>query len=181
VEPEDELILLGRLGRPWGLRGELLFHPENTGGLPFHRKIARIRPEGAPEPVAVDSWRTDGAGRLFLRLAGIETPEGAGAFAGRPVYVTPDELPKPASTGENDAGAWYVYQLAGLAVLYPDGAEAGRVLDVEPGAAGANDVLVIETPGGGELRVPFVRAVVLEVNPAGGRVVIRRLEEEEVP
>jgi 16S rRNA processing protein RimM len=181
LEPEDELILLGRLGRTWGLLGELLFHPENSGGLPFHRKITRVRLEGAPEPVTVDSWRTDGSGRLFLRLAGIETPEGAGTFAGRPVYVSPDELPKPGSPGENVAGVWYVYQLVGLTARYPDGAAAGRIVDVEPGAGGANDVLVIETPGGGELLVPFVRAVVLAVDPGGGKVILRRMEEEEVP
>ena len=181
MEPEDELILLGRLGRPWGLRGELLFHPENSGGLPFHRKISRVRLEGAPEPVTVDSWRTDGSGRLYLRLAGIETPEGAGTFAGRSVYVFPDELPKRGSPGKNGADFWYVFQLVGLAACYPDGAAAGRIVDVEPGAGGANDVLVIETPGGGELLVPFVRAVVLAVDPVDGKVILRRMEEEEVP
>lgn len=178
MAPEDELILLGRLGRPWGLRGELAFRPENSGGLPFHRKIARIRLEGAPEPFTVESWRADGSGRLYLRLAGVETPEGAGAFAGRSVFVSPNELPVP---GENGDGVWYVYRLVGLAVRYADGSEAGRITDVEPGAGGAADVLVIETPEGGELLVPFVRAVVLAVEPDAGRVVIRRMEEEEVP
>ncbi|HUT98549.1 MAG TPA: ribosome maturation factor RimM [bacterium] len=179
MEPEDELILLGRLGRPWGLRGELAFRPENSGGLPFHEKITRVLLGG--EPFTVESWRTDGSGRLYLRLAGVETPEGAGVFAGRSVYVSPDELPVHGSPGENGAGVWYVYRLVGLAARYADGGEAGRIVGVEPGAGGAADVLVIETPGGGELLVPFVRAVVLAVDPDGGRVVIRRMEEEEVP
>jgi 16S rRNA processing protein RimM len=176
VAPEDELILLGRLGRPWGLRGELAFRPENSGGLPFHEKIGRV--VVGDESYTVVSWRADGSGRLFLRLAGVETPEGAGVFAGRSVYVSPDGLPVP---GENGAGVWYVYRLVGLTARYADGGEAGRITDVEPGAGGAADVLVIETPEGGELLVPFVRAVVLEVDPDAGRVVIRRMEEEEVP
>jgi 16S rRNA processing protein RimM len=175
LTPEDEAILLGRLGRPWGLRGELRFLPENTGGLPFHERITRVRLDG--RPFTVDSWRADGSGRLYLHLAGIESPETAAALAGRPVYVSPDELPPP---GENGAGVWYVYRLVGLAACYDDGGEAGRIAGVEPGAGGAADVLVIETPGGGELLVPFVRAVVLAVDPDGGRVVIRRMEEEEV-
>jgi len=178
LEPGNELILLGRMGRPWGLRGELAFRPENAGGLPFHEQITRVRLDG--ESHTVDSWRVDGSGRLYLRIAGVETPEDAGAFAGRSVYVSPDELPVCGASGEDGAGVWYVYRLVGLAARYDDGEDAGRIAGVEPGAGGAADVLVIETPGGGELLVPFVRALVLAVDPDGGVVVIRRLEEEEV-
>jgi 16S rRNA processing protein RimM len=174
LEKNDELVLLGRLGRPWGLRGELMFRPENAGALPFHLNFTALFIEGVEEPLEVEGWRVDGSGRLYLHLRGIDAPEGARALSDRPVYVRRADLP------ETGAGVWYVYRLVGLTARYPDGTPAGRIVDVEPGAGAANDVLVVETPEGGELLVPFVRAVVLSVDPEGGRVVLRRMSEDEV-
>ncbi|MCK4593132.1 16S rRNA processing protein RimM, partial [bacterium] len=169
---DNELVLLGRLCRPWGLRGELLFQPEHDGTLPFHTNFTEVHLEGVEKPVAVDGWRVDGSGRLYLRLHGIETREEAKPFSDRLVYVHRDELPE---TGE---GVYYVYQLVDLTVLYEDGVEVGRILRVEPGAGGANDVLVVKTPRGEERLFPFARAAVVSIDPEAGRVVLRRMGEE---
>lgn len=174
VEKDDELILLGRLGRAWGLQGELLFRPENDGGLRFHRRFTVVFVEGVVGPQDVEGWREDGSGKLYLQLRGIETPEAAKALSDSPVYVQRAALPE---TGE---GVWYVYQLVGLSVLYEDGAEIGEVVAVEPGAGGADDVVVVRTPRGGERLFPFNMAVVVSLDLKSGRMVLRRMEEEEV-
>lgn len=64
--------------------------------------------------------------------------------------------------------AWYDHQLVGLDVVR-DGAVVGRVLRVEHFPS--QDLLIVRTHTG-EVMVPFVAALVPEVNVAAGRVVI---------
>lgn len=171
---DNGLVLLGRLCRVWGLRGELLFQPENDGALPYHRNFSSLHLEDVDRPYPVDGWRIDGSGRLYIHLCGIDGPEEAKSFSDRLVYVHRDELPE---TGE---GVYYVYRLVDMTANYEDGEEAGRIVSIEPGAGGANDVLVVKTPQGEERLFPFVKTVVVSIDPEAGRVILRRLGEEEV-
>jgi len=65
--------------------------------------------------------------------------------------------------------AWYDHQLVGLDVLR-EGAKAGEVVRVEhlPG----QDLLVVRVEDGTEVLVPFVKAIVPEVDVAAGRVTV---------
>lgn len=65
--------------------------------------------------------------------------------------------------------AWYDHQLAGLDVRR-DGATVGQVVRVDH--LPAQDLLVIRDLGGSEVLVPFVRAIVPEVDVDGGFVVV---------
>jgi 16S rRNA processing protein RimM len=56
-----------------------------------------------------------------------------------------------------------------LAAVGPDGVELGKVREVVH--APASDLLVLDTANG-EVLVPFVHAIVPEVDLAGGRVVL---------
>ncbi|OJX70065.1 MAG: ribosome maturation factor RimM [Micrococcales bacterium 73-13] len=64
--------------------------------------------------------------------------------------------------------AWYYHQLVGLRVLR-DGVELGRVVRVDE--LPAQDLLAVETAHG-EVLVPFVKAIVTEVDVAGGTVTV---------
>ncbi|MGC5077536.1 ribosome maturation factor RimM [Agrococcus sp. DT81.2] len=76
-----------------------------------------------------------------------------------------DQDPTEVST---EPDAWYVHQLAGLEV-WRDGARIGRVVRVDP--MPAQDMLIIEIDGT-EAMVPFVKAIVPEVDLRAGRIVI---------
>lgn len=77
--------------------------------------------------------------------------------------------------------AWFVHQLAGLEV-HRDGARIGRVVRVDP--MPAQDMLIIDLDGT-EAMVPFVKAIVPEVDLRAGRIVITPppglLEELDAP
>jgi 16S rRNA processing protein RimM len=60
--------------------------------------------------------------------------------------------------------------LIGLAAVTPDGEALGEVLRVDH--APAHDNLVLRRPDGRTALVPFVTAMVPEVDLAGGRVVM---------
>jgi 16S rRNA processing protein RimM len=76
----------------------------------------------------------------------------------------------PADESPADPDEFYDHQLVGLAAYDEDGTALGTVAGLLHG--GAQDLLRIATPDGREALVPFVKALVPEVDVPGGRVVI---------
>ena len=103
-------------------------------------------------------------GVLLVRFAGITDREAAAELRGRTLSVDAAELPDL-----TDPDEFYDHQLEGLAAVGPDGATLGRVREVVH--APASDLLVLDTAHG-EVLVPFVQAIVPEVDLAAGRVVL---------
>jgi 16S rRNA processing protein RimM len=158
---------LGRLGRPHGLRGELVLHLFNPHGvgveslcLPVpielvqgerrqHRRLLASRPfqEGS-----------------LVCFEGVETREAAAALTGCELHVPRALLPPP------EPGETYVEDLVGCAVVD----QHGRARGVVQGAFwnGAQDVLTIADDAGAELLVPAVPEFLLEVDLEGRRLVI---------
>jgi 16S rRNA processing protein RimM len=179
----SRLIRAARVHRPHGVRGEV--RAESLGGdasrfprgtrltvEPGEAGVAAERPgDGAAPPrvLTVRSARDLGDGDMLLRFDGVESPEAAGVLRGAYLCVEPGEA------RQLPAGEWFVWQLIGLAAVDPEGAEIGRVSDVESGSA--HDVLVVATPSG-ERRFPMVSAFVAEVSPEAGRLVLTPWEEE---
>jgi 16S rRNA processing protein RimM len=79
------------------------------------------------------------------------------------VPVRPDDTPE-------EPEEFYDHQLRGLEVVTTDGAAAGVVADVLH--TGAQDLLVVRRSGRDDALVPFVSALVPEVDTAAGRVVV---------
>ncbi|ROR67321.1 16S rRNA processing protein RimM [Agrococcus jenensis] len=90
-------------------------------------------------------------------------------------------IDQDATEVSTEPDAWYVHQLAGLDVIR-DGARIGRVVRVDP--MPAQDMLIIDIDGT-ETMVPFVKAIVPEVDLRAGRIVVTPppglLEDLETP
>lgn len=118
-------------------------------------------------------WTVEGArmhaGYLLLSLERVTTPEEAAKLRGQSVRAPASAL-RPLAPGE-----FFIYQLLGLHVVTEDGETVGTVTDLIE--TGANDVLVITPPGGGDdLLLPMIPSVVTEIDPAAGKIVARPLE-----
>lgn len=120
-----------------------------------------------PKPRAVTGSQLH-AGQLLLSLDGITTPEDAAPFVNLPVTIPAAKLP-PLAPGD-----YFIYQLLGLKVATEEGMPLGVVTDIIE--TGANDVLVVD-PGTGaaDLLLPMIPTVILDIDPAGGRIVARPL------
>jgi 16S rRNA processing protein RimM len=118
---------------------------------------------GTGRTLTVDAVRPH-AGNLLVRFAGVTDRAAAAALRGVLLTVEITELPDL-----DDPDEFYDHQLEGLAAVGPDGAKLGTVREVRH--APASDLLVVETDRG-EALVPFVRAIVPEVDLAGRRVVL---------
>ncbi len=97
-----------------------------------------------------DSWQ--------LAFEGVTDRTGAENLRGTLLTIATEEW-------EDEEDAWYDADLVGLPVRHVDGTALGEVSDVEHGPA--QDLLVVRTPDGRDVRVPFVAQLVPEVGPAG--------------
>ncbi len=66
--------------------------------------------------------------------------------------------------------AWYAHELVGLEVLDTDGYTLGEVIGLEP--MPAQDLIVVREVDGTVTRVPFVRDIVVEVDPDDHCIVV---------
>ena len=147
--PAPERIAVGRVGKPHGLDGSFVVEQPSEDGRWF-APGARLFVAGAV--VEVVASKTAG-GRPVIRLDR-RAPRGAA------LEVDRSELPATAD------GEYYVFELAGLAVVEETGRELGRVAAVEPGVA--NDVLELDTG----LALPMVEECIKAVDVAGGRILV---------
>ena len=155
----DRLVVIGEIARPHGLRGEVRVTPLTDRPERFETVTECVlwdKAHDTREPRRITGVRRQGAA-VLLSLAGCETVEAAGALIGCLVALPEAEaMPLP-------PGHFYPWQLEGCRVLTEAGREVGRVTRVEQ--APAQDLWVV--------LIPAVAEIVLEVDLARGRVVIR--------
>jgi 16S rRNA processing protein RimM len=72
-------------------------------------------------------------------------------------------------------GEFYTFDIIGLTVYDSEGRELGQVENVL--RTGSNDVYQARRTDGGELLIPALKAVVKEIDVAGGRMVVDMPEE----
>jgi len=104
------------------------------------------------------------SGELLVRFEGINDRDAAEELRGTWLLVDSATIAPPDDPDEfNDT------DLIGLAVRTVEGAAVGTVDDVlHP----AQDVLVVKTAGAREIMIPFVKAIVPEVDVKSGHLVI---------
>ena len=68
------------------------------------------------------------------------------------------------------SGTFHDHQLVGLTAVDPSGEKIGEVTRIDHGPA--HDMLILRRPDGRTALVPFVGAMVPEVDLAGGRMVM---------
>jgi 16S rRNA processing protein RimM len=147
----DDLIPVGRVGRPHGLDGSFVVEDASEDAERF---AVGARLFAGKSAVQVSASKRAG-GRLVIRL---DTP----VERGTTLAVPRDELPLP------EEGGYYVFELVGLEVEEEDGRRLGLVQDVAAGVA--NDVLELDSGHA----LPLVAACVLDVDLERRRIVVAR-------
>ena len=169
-DPADVEVVVGRIGKPHGLHGEVTVDVRTDEPERRFARGSTLRAE--PPPGSASSLRqvTVAGSRwhqsvLLLRFE--EVPDRAAAESARGIVL---RASIPADASPDDPDEYYDHQLVGLAAYDEEGTALGTVAGLVHG--GAQDLLRITTPDRREALVPFVKALVPEVDLAGGRVVI---------
>lgn len=164
----DEPIVVGRLGRPHGLRGEFLVDVRTD--VPERRfapgTVLGSDAVGYPQLTVAGSRRH--SGRWLVHFVEVGDRSTADAVRGATLTIDPAEVGSAAE--DEDDEAWWDSELVGLAVETTDGRPVGAVEDVLHPPGG--DLLAVRTPEGGEVLVPFVAEIVPTVDVVGGRLVL---------
>jgi 16S rRNA processing protein RimM len=164
--PPPERLVVGRVLRPHGVRGELSVEVLSDAPERFApgAELGVGDPDG-PDPLgtAVVTAARLHLGRLLLTVEGVSDRDAADRYRGAWLSIPATEA-RPLDQGE-----FWPHQLVGLAVVDREGRERGRVADVVPGAA--HDLLAVEVPGGATSLVPAVAALVT-VELEAGRVLV---------
>jgi 16S rRNA processing protein RimM len=159
-------VTVGRIGRAHGIRGDVVVgvrtdEPELrfADGSKLDTDPAAI----GPLTVAATRWHS---GELIVRFAGVKDRTAAEALRGTWLRVDSGTLP-PSS----DPDEFRDHDLIGLSVRTASGLAVGEVNDV---LHYGQDILAIRpaSPGRADILVPFVRAIVTDVDVAAGTLVI---------
>jgi 16S rRNA processing protein RimM len=153
------LIGMGRVAGSYGVRGWIKVSP---GGGVDGNTLAAARAWWIGERAfAVAEAKTHGAA-VVAKLAGIDNREQALALKGAQVALRREALPEP---GE---GHYYHADLVGLEVVNEQGQSLGRIARLF--SNGAQDVM--DVAGERTTLIPWVAAIVKEVDLAAGRIVV---------
>ena len=160
--------VIARIGKPHALRGEVTvqLHTDDPEERLVPGAVFDTRAEpgsGVPRQLTLATTRVH---RGIWLLGFEEIPDRTGAESLRGTRIV---LPEGAGGDEGDEG-WYEDDLVGLTARMPEGDAVGEVVALELGAA--QDRLVLRRPDGSEVLVPFVEAIVPEVDPGVGRLVV---------
>jgi len=162
---EPDYLAVGFLRRPHGVSGEMLMNLHTD--FPERLKPGRRLYLGeAHQPVTLASVRPHANG-LIVRLKGMDTPEAAGKYRNTWLFVKTGEVPALPE------GQYYQYQLIGLNVVDEDGKPLGTLTEILE--TGANDVYVV-TNEAGELLLPAIPSVILELKPEEGYLRVHLLD-----
>jgi 16S rRNA processing protein RimM len=164
--PESpQYLIIGRVFKPWGVRGEVKVEILTE----FPERFASLRTVylgDDAKPFLVTGARLHGNAAL-LKFKGIDVPEDAEALRDQVVQVAREDavkLPK---------GKLYLYQLIGLRVVTVEGEALGEITDVID--TGANDVYVVHD-GQREILVPAIEEVVKEISLERSEVRVQLME-----
>ncbi|MBO0851792.1 MAG: ribosome maturation factor RimM, partial [Pseudonocardia sp.] len=144
-------LVVGRVGRPHGLSGEVsvLVRTDSPEQRFAPGAVFRLG-DGRRLTVRGTRWHR---GTLLMRLDGITDRDAAEALRGAVLTVAADELPPP-----DDPDEFHDHQLIGLHAVLADDRPVGTVREVVHGPAG--ELLVLAREGRPDALVPFVRDIV---------------------
>ncbi len=162
------LITIGKVLKPWGVRGEVKIAPLTDDPRRFSSlsRVVLLSPAGAERECAVRAVRYHQDAPLLL-LEGFDAPEKARSLSDWLVMIPEEEaLPLP-------EGRYYWFELIGMDVVSEAGEKLGTIVDIFE--TGSNDVYVMKHAGR-EVYIPATAEVVKEVDRKEKRMIIHLLE-----
>lgn len=162
---ETEYVLVGRVVKPHGLRGEVLIRAltENPDRFAAGAELMLGPDLDSAEPVTVEASRNH-KGALLVWFEGVGSIEEAESLRDWLIFIDSSEL------GElDDEDAFWEHEMVGLQVVDAAGRPLGTVAEVF--TRPAQDLWSIDTPSG-EVLFPAAKQLVVSVDLESGKVVL---------
>ncbi|ACL40187.1 16S rRNA processing protein RimM [Pseudarthrobacter chlorophenolicus A6] len=156
-------LQVARIGKPHGIRGEVTVQVmTDAPGDRFVPGVEFVVEPAQSGPLTVSSarWNKD---ILLLAFEEIEDRNQAETLRGAKLFIETAEL------DEDDEDGWYEHELVGLEARVGS-TVVGKVTALN--TAPAQDLLMVTTPDGEEILIPFVEQIVPEVNVGEGYILL---------
>lgn len=161
-----DMVLVGRVARVHGLRGQIVVNPETDfpdARFRIGSVVYRVATDGEPEPLKIAAVRFH-RGRPIVGFEGVESIDQAEALTGVELRVPVASLEKL------PAGAFYHHDLAGCRVQTQSGEVVGEVDRVEGESSASR--LVVTTGRGDEVLVPLATDICVSIDVGRKSIVI---------
>lgn len=153
MSSSTERITVGLIGKPFGLDGHVTVRVETDDESRFAPGSRFPGPDGTE--LVVDDVR-DAERGILLRFEGRHTRDRAEALRGHVLTISLDDRRELAED------EFWPDELVGLVVVDEGGERIGVVTSVIEGPA--QDRLAVRTTGSRDIEIPFVAAIVLDVD-----------------
>jgi 16S rRNA processing protein RimM len=164
--PKTDLITIGKIVAPHGVRGDIRIFPLTDFPDRFH-DLKEVVVEDAGE-LKIESARPHKK-FILLKFSGIDTMDDAKRLSGKLIKVRREDAVKLPE------GQYFIFDIIGLSVFTEDGEQLGVITDVlQPGS---NDVYVVEQPDKSELLIPAIKEVVMKIDIVSKQMVVKLQEE----
>jgi len=153
----DACVTIGRIVGVHGIKGYVKVHCEadSFSVLASGHSVIVRDPKGAIRELKIVDARPQGK-MLLLLLKGVSDRNTAEILRGSDLLVEKSSLP------ELEPDTYYWADIAGMSVVSVDGQPVGTVASLIE--TGSNDVYVVKTPDAGEILIPAIASVVLEID-----------------
>jgi 16S rRNA processing protein RimM len=160
----DELLLIGRIARAHGNRGQVIVNPDTDFAEDRFRvgQVLLMGPVDRPIPRRITAARFH-QGRPVVAFEGVDTMNDAEALAGAELWMPASTIPPL------PAGTFYRHDLVGCEVRDVRDAVVGRVIDVHGPIDRSH--LVVQGDSG-EVLIPLVDHICVKVDPAARVIVV---------
>lgn len=164
----EELITIGKVLRPFGVRGEVRVYPlSDVPGRYESLSDVVLDSNGQCVPTTVTGVRKAGE-HYLVRFSAFSTPEEAAAFRGAWLQIPRDaSVPPP-------PGQYYHYQLIGMTVQTEQGEDLGQLSEIYESP---HHHLFLIRQGTQERLIPAVRDLVAHVDVDRRTMTVRIPEE----
>ena len=168
INDEPAFLLVGKLRRPHGLKGEMKLEVITDQPQVF-RAEAKVYLGGDFEPMDIAQVRGHHP-LLIISFHGVTSRDQVDRLRNRGLYMKAEDLPPVSETDFNNS------QLIGITVEDESGQILGRLAEILK--TGANDVFIVKPEDGKELLLPAINSVILNLDIANKKIVVRPPEWE---
>ena len=162
------MIVIGKIGAPQGVRGEVRVTPLTDFPERFRELKTALLDDGTSLPIESVRYHQQ---FVLLKFRGMDNRNDIEHLRGKLIKVERKDLV------QLPAGHYYIFDIVGLEVYTEEKEYLGKVTDVLE--TGSNDVYIVEQKDKQPLLIPALKSVVLQIDIPSGKMIVKLQEWEE--
>jgi len=164
----DNRITIGKIIAPQGVRGEVRVMPLTDFPERFKKLKVALLDDGTSLPVENVRYHQQ---VVLLKFKGLDDRNAIEHLKNKLIKIErKDLLPLP-------EGHYHIFDIIGLSVYNEKEEYLGKISDVLQ--TGSNDVYIVEQKDKSPLLIPGLKTVVLQIDIASGKMIVKLQEEWE--